>query len=253
MKLNLKNSWKKFDTQNHVFLALQSKFDLQTSLISRYIFIPQLNTKIRKDSSDAEVVKQIWIQEEYKQPLELISQQIKLSNQPNILDFGANIGMASLYFKKQFPESKIIAFEPFEENRSMIHPEIMSSPKALWKTNTNLSLGLNFRDGKEWSIQVQENNNGSIIGANLMTILKSFNLDEVDILKIDIEGSEYPVFLEDTTIQTALQNIKSIIIEIHDDAGNREDLYSIIKSCNFLIYPLRELDVFINEKFITSN
>ena len=33
-----------------------------------------------------------------------------------IVDLGANIGIASIYFAHQFPDSEIFAFEPEEEN-----------------------------------------------------------------------------------------------------------------------------------------
>lgn len=253
MKLKLKSDWKKFDTYNHIISAIQTIFTLKSSVFSDFIKVVELNTSIRKNSSDAEVLKQIWINEEYKVPIEIITEKIQLANAPTILDFGANIGMASLYFKKQFPTAHILAFEPFVDNRALIHSSIKSSPKALWKSESNLELGLDFRDGKEWSVQVKEQMNGHISGDTLMNILNEYNLSEVDILKMDIEGSEFPVFLEDKSIAESLKNIKSIIIEIHDDAGNRVDLYTKIKENHFSVFPLGELDVFLNEKFITQH
>lgn len=251
MKLNLKNNWKKFDTHNYIILKVQTKFTLKSTVFSEFIEIVELKTAIRKNSSDLEVLFQIWVQEEYKNPIDIIQKHIKIGPQTTIFDIGANIGMASMYFKHKFPQANIYSFEPFEANRARISKEFNISPKALWKSNSKLETSLNFRDGKEWSVQVLEDPKGKIQGAKLISLLKDYSIELIDILKIDIEGSEFPAFIEDSTIHEALSRVKSIVIEIHDDAGNRNDLYAKLKEYNFKNYPLGELDVFINEKFIT--
>lgn len=250
MKLKLKNNWKKYDTQNHLISKIQTIFKLNSNIFSDFIEIEELNTAIRKNSSDIEVLFQIWFYEEYKKPIEIIQNHIKIGAQPIIFDIGANIGMASLYFKYKFPQANIYTFEPFESNRSRISKEFNISPKALWKSDCMLKTSMNFRDGKEWSVQVLEDPNGNIPGAKLSTLMKDFNVTSIDILKVDVEGSEYPALLEDNTIEDTLTRVKAIVIEIHDDVGNRNDLYTKLKECHFINYPLGELDVFINEKFI---
>lgn len=248
MKVNWKNEYKKFDIQNHIIAKLQSKFTLKSSILSNEIKIEDLNLAFRKNSSDAEVIYQIWVQEEYKKPLEIIKQNIELANKPIIFDIGANIGMASLYFKHKLPLASIYCFEPFKVNRVRIPNQFNVSPKALWKKDTKLEASLNFRDGKEWSVVVMETPEGNIQGAQLSTLMNDFKINSIDILKVDVEGSEYPAFLEDKSIEETLAHVKSIVIEIHDDAGNRNDLYTKLKKCNFINYPLGELDVFINSK-----
>ncbi len=250
MKFKRKSNWKKYDSYNHLISKIQTKFSLKSTIFSNFIEIEELRTSIRKNSSDAEVLFQIWFHEEYKKPIEIIKNQIKIGNEPIIFDIGANIGMASLYFKNKFPQAKIYSFEPFEANRDRISKEFTISSKALWKTNTKLETSLNFRDGKDWSVQVIETESGIIQGATLSNLMEDFNVTSIDILKVDVEGSEYPALLEDNTIGDTLTRVKAIVIEIHDDAGNRNDLYTKLKECHFINYPLGELDVFINEKFI---
>lgn len=249
-KLKMKNSWNLYDKNNFLISKIQLKFNLESNLFNSTIFIKELSKSIRKNSSDLEVVEQIWLNQEYLKPIEIIEQHFSI-NDPTIFDIGANIGMASLYFKHKFPNASVFAFEPFESNRNQISKQFTISPKALWKSNCTLKTSMEFRDGKEWSVQVQEDTKGNIAGARLLSLLKDYSIEVIDILKMDIEGSEYPVFLEDPTITEALTHVKSIVIEIHDDAGNRNDLYAKLKECNFKNYPLGELDVFINEKFIT--
>ena len=45
-------------------------------------------------------------------------------------------------------------------------------------------------------------------------MLKDYNIKEIDILKMDIEGSEYYVF--DDSANSWLEKTKIIIIEMHD-------------------------------------
>lgn len=242
--------WIAIDKFHYLCRKIESKFQVKSSIFSTLIEIPELQIKLRKNSSDIEVFYQVWTQEEYLEPINIIKKNITISEQPIIFDIGANIGLSALYFNQKFPNASIYAFEPFESNRNQISKQFTVSPKALWKSDSNLKTSMEFRDGKEWSVQVQEDTKGNIAGARLLSLLKEYSIEVIDILKMDIEGSEYPVFLEDPTITEALTHVKSIVIEIHDDAGNRNDLYTKLKECNFINYPLGELDVFINEKFI---
>lgn len=242
--------WINIDKFHYLCLKIESKFHVKSSIFLSFIEIPELQIKLRKNSSDIEVFYQVWTQEEYLEPINIIKKNITISEQPIIFDIGANIGMASLYFKNKFSQAKIYSFEPFESNRNQIPKQFIVSPKALWKTDYMLKTSMDFRDGKEWSVQVLEDPNGNIPGAKLSTLMKDFNITSIDILKVDVEGSEYPALLEDNTIEDSLTRVKAIVIEIHDDAGNRNDLYTKLKECHFINYPLGELDVFINEKFI---
>src|SRR5690606_32260101 len=43
---------------------------------------------------------------------------------PLIVDCGANIGLSTLYFKSQYPQSRIIAFEPDKQNIELLKHNI---------------------------------------------------------------------------------------------------------------------------------
>ena len=64
--------------------------------------------KARKRSSDLLVIKQIFEEEEYKNPIKDILKYVMLSDKPVILDCGANIGASTLYFKSKFQWRKYI-------------------------------------------------------------------------------------------------------------------------------------------------
>lgn len=75
------------------------------------------NTKcsLRILTSDIAVFKQVILNEEYGPVISLFSES-GLGSPEIIIDAGANIGMTTLFFKYNFPCSKIICVEPEKDN-----------------------------------------------------------------------------------------------------------------------------------------
>jgi len=156
-----------------------------------------------------------------------------------IIDAGANIGLASIYFANKYPIAKIIAIEPEKNNYQMLeknvekYKNIIPLQSALWHKNESIRLvdtGLgtdSFITQKNDEINssfqgvlshlVNENKNSSVCyqvpGMSMDKILKDYGLQEVDILKIDIEGAEVEVF---KNTSSWIKKINSISIELHD-------------------------------------
>lgn len=251
-------SYKKLNSLIYLSNIFRKKqYNLQSNFLSNTFLIKResLELKIRKNSSDLEVAKQIFLEHEYEKPSKKIKDLINISNSPVILDAGANIGCSALYFASFFTNSKVIALEPFPETFSILknnlivnNPEILSLKAALWSRKS--SIDFTFRDGKEWSIKTLETPKGKKKAIGLMDIEKTFKIKEIDILKVDIEGSEFEVFLNSETNCSMLSNIKSIVMEIHDDAGSRIELYEKLKAFRFDIIEMGELTLFLNKNFL---
>lgn len=248
-KLRHSKTWNSIDRINFIVDKIAKKYSLRTSLFSNFIHIDILDVKLRKNSSDIEVFYQIWIEEEYKKSIEIINEKILLSSSPIILDIGANIGMSAMYFKNKIQESNIFAFEPFESNLKRIPTDISSFQLALWNKQTKLNPSTEFRDGKAWSISMIEAPSGQIQGDVLSAFFTLSKSNEIDILKVDIEGAEFNAFINSTDNQNSLSTVKSVIMEIHDEVGSRDALYEIFTKNNFNIHELGELTLFLNEKY----
>lgn len=143
-----------------------------------------------------------------------------------VVDAGANIGMASLWFLEAFPECHVLAIEPDLDNfHSMIENTTRHTPRmyrmrsALWSHDTAVVIEPGrYRDKKEWSTQVRECEKGecrSCFGFSLPTAVHGLSYDRIDILKIDIEGAEAKVFSGNVDW---LDRVRNIIIELHDDS-----------------------------------
>lgn len=178
--------------------------------------------------SDIFVYEQIFNKEEYYAVIEKYQNNFDNPINPVIIDVGSNIGLSVLYFKKWFPSSIIFAIEPFYENYRLLRinlhlskiKDVNSISKALWYKNTSCIFVRDFRGGLDWAVRVEEDNKGEIRTITLQEIMfllkKSFNQTIIDILKIDIEGSEKELFINES-IQPYLKNVRLLVMEIHEE------------------------------------
>jgi FkbM family methyltransferase len=138
-----------------------------------------------------------------------------------IIDCGANIGLASLFFLTKYPTAKIIAIEPELNNFKMVNQNLKSYPnvtcinKGIWNKKTYLKI---IDEGRgNHSFKVIECNSPSGVCIEAITIdeiINDFQLKSIDILKIDIEGSEEQVFSNEPEW---IKKVRMIFCEIHEN------------------------------------
>lgn len=178
----------------------------------------------------------------------------------NIIDAGANVGYTSLYFNSLFTNATIISIEPDIKNFQILSENITLnkldnkiSPlrmALLGRADMNLITKSDFRDGKDWAITVEESNSETDLkSTSIPQIMQQFQLNEIDILKIDIEGAERYLFEKDCDL-SYLSTVKTIIIEIHDEFNCRTHIYNTLKTNGFLIVNLGESTMALNTKYI---
>jgi FkbM family methyltransferase len=172
---------------------------------------------IRVPSSDVAVYEQIFVQEEYA---------FEVSHAPRvIIDAGANIGLASIYFANRFPAAHIIALEPERANYDQLvrnveqYPNVTPVHAALWHEEVELEVhdaGLGA-----WGFRTETSTEGggvaigspSVVAKTIDGLIREFDVEHIDILKIDIEGAELEVF---TDTSAWIAKVEAIIIELHD-------------------------------------
>lgn len=158
---------------------------------------------------------------------------IKLENsKPFIIDVGSHIGLSIIYFKSIYPQSTILGFEPnpisfviLNENLNqnglmnnvVLHniglSNIIGSTKLyidnsndLWNSNSSLVKGSWTGKEKLASIDIRVNK------------LSTFIERKVDLLKIDVEGSELKI-LEDLDNSKKFELINNLLIEYHPNVS----------------------------------
>src|SRR5262249_38318552 len=199
------------------------------------VSIPQSRTPLllRTGTSDVEIFEQIFVHEQYKVTAR---GSIKL-----ILDGGANVGFASVYFANRYPEAQIIALEPEQSNFEMLrkntsfYPNIKILRSGIWNKRTLLRIENPDDSNDAFRVQESESGEGSIDAVTIDDILKSSHATSIDILKLDIEGAEKEVF---ESSGSWLDRVGVLIVELHDRfrPGCSKTFYSAVSALNFKEY-----------------
>jgi len=219
-----------------------------------------VNLYVRNNpASDLEVYQQVFENLEYQAIVDQVFSYMHADQVKFIMDAGANVGYTTIFLKKHFPDANFICIEPEEGNFQQLKKNIeinkldkVNNLKAgLWHREEALEISSNFRDKKDWSFQVIESNKADTIpGYTVHGIMDLYGWKYIDILKIDIEGSERFVFGNRELMEKFLPMVKFIIIEIHDEYEIRESIYSNLKSFNFNLFEAGESTIGINTSLI---
>jgi FkbM family methyltransferase len=180
---------------------------------------------LRRRNSDFETLRQIFEHEEYSIGNGAVEADIRsryediLSNgkRPVIIDAGANIGLAALWFRAQFPDATVISIEPDADNFAVLKENVSAGDTSLLVNAAVGSLtgtvSLIGRDGMGWAVQTQRTQGN---GINIITIDDAIALVPNGvplIVKIDIEGFESDLFGDNLSW---LDATFAVFIEPHD-------------------------------------
>ena len=149
----------------------------------------------------------------------------ELSKSPRVIvDAGANIGLTSIFYANKYPEARIIAIEPEPSNYEILkenarpYPNVDTVCAALWKADCEIDL-LDPGNGNH-GFQTKErgeDSSGRVLartqGMTVTSLIRLCKLGHIDILKVDIEGSEKEVFEHSSSW---MDNVGVIAIETHE-------------------------------------
>src|ERR1700730_1423771 len=179
---------------------------------------------IRRRNSDYATLRQVFGDKEYSIGNDAVEADIQsryseiLSNgqKPIIIDAGANIGLATLWFKAQYPKATVISIEPDSENFQILTENVIATDTTIL---VNAAVGALpgsvslIRGSMGWAVQTQRTQGN---GINIITIDDAIALvpNSVPlIVKIDIEGFESDLFGDNLAW---LDATFAVFIEPHD-------------------------------------
>lgn len=167
----------------------------------------------RPGTADLTTFREIFLREAY-------SLELPASIQPKvIIDAGANIGFTSLFFANLYPDATILSLEPEQGNFELLqknvgsHANIKAIRAALWYENGAIEIADRGFGLRGFMVEQRAGAHSTIPAVTLQSLLQQHAITSVDILKIDIEGSEKEVFSGDTSW---LAITKCLVIELHD-------------------------------------
>jgi FkbM family methyltransferase len=190
----------------------------------------------RIGSNDKSVINDVITNKEY------LNYDLQLTENSTVVDIGAHIGSFAIQASKIATAGRVYAFEPFSENYLMAKKNIALNKCAnivlhnqgvldqtrkikFFVSNSNTGChGIHERDEKASKIIEID-----CIGFNSFIELEG--LENIDLLKLDCEGSEYEILMK-----SDLRLIHKIILEYHEFPNipfNLELLKNHLKSQGF--------------------
>ena len=144
------------------------------------------------------------------------------TDSPVIFDCGANVGMATLYFKWLYPNARIHAFEPDPATFAVLEKNVRGNSLcgvvthncALWDQDGSIDFYINrMVPGSALMSADASRIKGEPIRVPSRR-LSEFVEESVDFLKMDVEGAEYRV-LCDLISSGKIGFIKQMVVEYH--------------------------------------
>ena len=172
-----------------------------------------------------------------------------------IVDAGANIGMFSVWAAKQLPEARIFALEPYPETFSNLQYNLRAN--HLGAQVKAIQVALSSQSGERMMPRDGESQRRRLVPADEVTtgervvkvpcmsladLAGRWELKQIDLLKMDIEGSEWEVlFLTPAPVLQLIQRIQFEYHEVHARFGySREKLFAHLQNVGYSITYCRE-------------
>ncbi len=178
-------------------------------------------------------------------------------NPEYIIDGGGNIGLTACYFASKYPDATVISIEPDLDNFKILqnnihgYKNITAIQRGIWKNNANLKIIDSEAGCNAFTVTESDHEDTTAIKAvSIFNLMAEFNFPKIDILKLDIEGSEKEVFEEN--FETWLPKTKILIIELHDalKPGCSKSVFDAIGKYDFSFSIKGENIIFTNNALI---
>ncbi len=175
-----------------------------------------------------------------------------------ILDCGGNIGCAAVYFANKYPTAQIYSVEPERDNFKLLkfnttfYDNIHPIKSALWDKETFIRV--EDRGFGTWGFMTFETtaeDEDSFRTITVSKLLRASGFDEIDLLKIDIEGAEKEVFSA-PNVDEWLSKVKVLVIELHDrmKRGCSYEFFKAVSKYKWFFAFRGENLIFIREDLI---
>lgn len=152
-----------------------------------------------------------------------------------ILDAGANVGITASYLLDRFPDARLIALEPdpinvalCRSNLTQFGPRATILQAALTPTPARVRMRAAFQGS--WAASIDEDPDGEIEGIDVATLCTRFGVEQIDILKIDIEGAELALFSHPDF--TWLARVRTVLVEL-ESAASEAAFFSALGTQSF--------------------
>jgi len=139
---------------------------------------------------------------------------------PRILDCGANLGLASLFFKRSYPAARITAFEADPQIAEMLASNLARNGAAdveivgaaAWIADGDVTFHADGADSGAIASHALAAP-GRALTVPAIRLADWLARERIDLLKLDVEGAESAVLAD---CEPALGNVGAILLEVHE-------------------------------------
>jgi FkbM family methyltransferase len=178
----------------------------------------------------------------YSEPFRITSE---LPKNPIIIDGGANIGMASVYYYSKYPTAKIYAIEPYSENIKILKNNLSGIPAAeiyeyaLWDESKNISI--NIEKCSRYNSILGHNGSKTeekVRAICLEEFLNNNRIPMIDVLKLNVEGAESKAL---EGLGKRIADVRIISGEFHPQYLNMDAFKNQLKSNGFELMRMEKM------------
>jgi FkbM family methyltransferase len=175
-----------------------------------------LRIHVRHGTGDLAIFRKIFVSGTYRPPSPAAALLQDVNRPLNVVDLGANIGLFGVFVLSEFADARIVAFEPDPSNlkalRQCVHA---NSSNGNWQVieacASNGDGSLAFLGGRQNLSRKAHGTDEA--GAIIVPVRDAFPfLERADLIKIDIEGSEWDLLLDP---RFGSLPAKAIVMEYH--------------------------------------
>ena len=195
---------------------MSSTVDYLRSLNLQIIDVFGLPFSYRGETSDEVVGNEILEEGKYVLPIEDFQPKV-------IIDCGSNIGYSTLYFANTYPDAQIYAIEPekinfkFLQYNTIFYDNIHLINSAVWGKESFVRLeSTELGEMGYMTVETGEDNPTAFKATTIGKLIHENGINEIDLLKIDVEGSEKEIFGAEG-VDDWLGKVKVLSIVLHDE------------------------------------
>ncbi|MCW8086867.1 FkbM family methyltransferase [Sabulicella glaciei] len=183
---------------------------------------------MRAATRDHSIFQQVWVKREYDLAraaphqfsalMETYRAALAQGRRPLILDAGAHVGMSVLWWRRLFPEARIVAIEPSSANLAILRQNVADEPDVLvlHAAIAGSPGRLRVADPTACGSAIRfspEGKGEDVPALTVAQILEKVGADEIFLAKIDIEGGEASLFAGELGW---LDRTQALVVETHD-------------------------------------
>ncbi|MBV8194351.1 MAG: FkbM family methyltransferase [Candidatus Dormibacteraeota bacterium] len=152
---------------------------------------------------------------------------VHLREARTVVDVGANVGAAALWFATEAPNARIVALEPASETYPVLCANVAANRLARRVHPRQIALGGSnrtaFVEPGIYSLSTRVSSDARAGGRpveqlSLDALMEQEHITAIDVLKLDCEGAEYDILLGAS--DAALRQVRAIVGEHHAVNGH---------------------------------